>query len=333
MRLVLMGTGTFAEPAFQALLSGPHEVACVVTQPPPRKMGNERGSTRQIGVGVPVLAMRAGVPVWRPESINTPESVAQLASYNADLLVVAAYGQILKPAALATAELGGINLHASLLPRHRGAAPVAWAILSGDTETGVSVLRMTPSLDAGDLVGVVKTPIGPDETAGELETRLAAMAAQIGVEVVDKLALGPVQGMPQDPALVTRAPKLKKEMGDLNWSLPAEKLALVVRAMQPWPTAYTHWVRPAEGKPPLRLLVGKTRAIAGEQHSAKPGDLLTPTADFSSLRVATGEWVLEILSVQPAGKAAMDAASFLRGRRFMVGDRLQKSGPADGGPK
>lgn len=328
MRLVLMGTGTFAEPAFQSLLTGPHEVACVVTQPPPAKAGNERGSTRQIGVGVHVLAMRAGVPVWRPESINTPESVAQLASYQPDLLVVAAYGQILKPDALATAKLGGINLHASLLPRHRGAAPVAWAILAGDTETGVSVLRMTPALDAGDLVGVIKTPIGPEETAGELETRLAAMAAQIGVEVVDKMSQGPVTGLVQDPSLVTRAPKLKKEMGDLDWGLPAARLALVVRAMQPWPTAFTHWVRPAEGKLPLRLLVGKVRAVDGGDHPGSPGELLPPPPDMSCLRVATGQGILEILSLQPAGKAAMDAASFLRGRRYVAGDRLQKNDPA-----
>jgi methionyl-tRNA formyltransferase len=323
MRLVLMGTGTFAEPAFQALLSGPHEVACVVTQPP-KKAGSERGSTRQIGVGVHILALRAGVPVWRPDSINTPESVAQLASYHADLLVVAAYGQILKPEALRAARLGGINLHASLLPRHRGAAPVAWSILSGDTETGVSVLRMTPALDAGDLVAVVKTPIHPEETAGELEFRLADMAAKVGVEVVDRMAAGAVTGLPQDASLVTRAPKLKKEMGDLDWAQPADRLALVVRAMQPWPTAYTHWVRPSEGKPPTRLLVIKARAKPEETHHARPGELLSPPRDLSCLRVATGRGVLEIFSLQPAGKAVMQADAFLRGRRHFEGDALQK---------
>jgi len=324
MRLVLMGTGTFAEPAFQALLASNHEVACVVTQPPPKKAGSERGSTRQIGIGVHILAMRAGIPVWRPDSINTPEAISQLTSYGADLLVVAAYGQILKPGALAAARLGGINLHASLLPRHRGAAPVAWSILSGDTETGVSVLRMTPALDAGDLVAVVKTPIGPEETAGELEFRLAELAAKVGVEVVDQMARGPVSGAPQDPALVTRAPKLKKEMGDLDWAESAGRLALVVRAMQPWPTAFTHWVRPSEGKPPVRLLVVRARAVPGEAHGAEPGTLLPPPADLGCLRVATGGGVLEILSLQPAGKAVMEAGPFLRGRRHQTGDRLVK---------
>ena len=324
MRLVLMGTGTFAEPAFQALLASSHEVVCVVTQPPPKKIGSERGSTRQIGVGVHVLALRAGVPVWRPDSINTPEAVTQLASYKADLLVVAAYGQILKPAALETARLGGINLHASLLPRHRGAAPVAWSILAGDTETGVSVLRMTPALDAGDLVAVAKTPIGPEETAGDLEFRLADIAAKTGIEVVDRMAAGPVSGIVQDQSLVTRAPKLKKEMGDLDWSMPAAKLARVVRAMQPWPTAFTHWVRQADGKPPLRLLVTKVKALPSESHQSNPGELLPPPADFSCMRIATGEGVLEIHSLQPAGKAAMDARSFLMGRRYMPGDRLEK---------
>ncbi len=322
MRLVLMGTGTFAEPAFQALLAGRHEVACVVTQPPPKKTGSERGSTRQIGIGVHILALRAGVPVWRPESINTPEAIAQLASYGADLLVVAAYGQILKPGALSAARLGGINLHASLLPRHRGAAPVAWSILSGDTETGVSVLRMTPALDAGDLVGVARTPIGPEETAGDLEFRLADIAAKLGVEVVDRMDQGPLAGESQDPTRVTRAPKLKKEMGDLDWSESAERLALVVRAMQPWPTAYTHWDRPSEGKPPVRLLVVKARAVPGETHGAEPGTLLPPPRDLGCMRVATGGGVLELLNIQPAGKAVMDAGAFLRGRRHQPGDRL-----------
>ncbi len=325
MRLVLMGTGTFAEPAFQALLAGPHTVACLVTQPE-RKKGSERGSTRQIGVGMGVLALRAGVPIWKPESINTPEAVAQLGSYQADLLVVAAYGQILKPAALATTRLGGINLHASLLPRHRGAAPVAWAIMAGDKVTGVSVLRMTPQLDAGDLVGVVTTPIDPAETAGDLEFRLAAIAAQMGVEVVDAMKAGPVAGEVQDSALVTRAPKLNKEMGDLDWRQPADTLALLVRGLQPWPTAFTHWVRPGEGKPPIRLQITRVRSLPDEVHHAQPGDLLSPPDDLSCLRVATGAGILEILSVQPAGKAVMDSAAFLRGRRYVLGDKLERVG-------
>ena len=138
------------------------------------------------------------------------------------------------------------------------------------------------------------------------------------------MAAGPVSGIVQDQSLVTRAPKLKKEMGDLDWSMPAAKLARVVRAMQPWPTAFTHWVRQADGKPPLRLLVTKVKALPSESHQSNPGELLPPPANFSCMRIATGEGVLEIHSLQPAGKAAMDARSFLMGRRYMPGDRLEK---------
>src|SRR5689334_13042171 len=151
MRLVMMGTGTFAEPTFEALLSGPHPVVGLVTQPD-RAVGQERGSTRQTGKGMKAIAQEKGVPVFQPESINTPEGVAQLKAWQPDLLVVAAYGQILSKDVLEAARQGGINVHASLLPKYRGAAPVAWAIYHGETRTGVTIIRMTTGLDAGDML-------------------------------------------------------------------------------------------------------------------------------------------------------------------------------------
>src|SRR6476646_9067977 len=151
MRLVMMGTGTFAEPTFEALLSGPHPVVGLVTQPD-RAVGQERGSTRQTGKGMKTIAQEKGIPVYQPESINTPEGVAKLKEWGAELLVVAAYGQILSKDVLEAAPRGGINVHASLLPKYRGAAPVAWAIRSGETEAGVSIIRMTLGLDAGDVL-------------------------------------------------------------------------------------------------------------------------------------------------------------------------------------
>src|SRR5438105_2851201 len=223
MRIVMMGTGTFAEPTLEALLERPGLVVGVVTQPE-REIGAKRGSTRQVGKGIKSIAEAAGVPVIQPTSINTPEGVAALREFRPDLLVVAAYGQILKPEVLAVPPLGGINVHASLLPKYRGAAPVAWAIWNGETQTGVTIIRMSAGLDAGDMLAQEALDILPDETAGELEARLAPLGAQLAMQVIDQMAKGPVTGVKQDPALVTKAPKLKKDMGLIDWSQPAPRV-------------------------------------------------------------------------------------------------------------
>src|SRR5215468_4516311 len=257
MRIVMMGTGTFAEPTFQALLAGRHEVVGLVTQPD-RAVGQERGSTRQIGVGMKEIALEHKVPVLQPESVNTPEGVAGLKEFRPDLLVVAAYGQILSNDVLAVAPLGGINVHASLLPKYRGAAPIAWAIYHGETRTGVTIILMAVRLDAGDMLAQEAIDILPDETAGELEAHLAPLGAKLALEVVEKLAQGPVAGKPQDKSQVTKAPKLKKENGLLDWTRPAAGVCNQVRAMQPWPTAYTFLHH--AGQPPLRLIVNRTTA-------------------------------------------------------------------------
>src|SRR5271167_445913 len=171
MRIVMMGTGLFAEPTFEALFAAPHQIVGLVTQPD-RVVGQERGSTRQTGRGMKNIAAERGVPVFQPESINTPESVARLTEFKPELLVVAAFGQILSKDVLAVAPQGGINVHASLLPKYRGAAPIAWAIYHGEIRTGVTIIRMSISLDAGDVLAQEAIDILPDETAGELETRL-----------------------------------------------------------------------------------------------------------------------------------------------------------------
>src|SRR5437660_1885780 len=206
MRLVMMGTGTFAEPTFEALLAGPHPVVGLVTQPD-RPTGHERGSTRQVGKGMKNIALAHGVPVFQPESINTPEGVAGLGAMQPDLLAVAAYGQILSKEVLAIPPRGGINVHASLLPKYRGAAPVAWAIYHGETRTGVTIIRMSVSLDAGDILAQEAIDIGREETAGELEARLALLGSRLAVQVVDQIAAGKAQGTKQDKSQVTKAPK------------------------------------------------------------------------------------------------------------------------------
>jgi len=270
MRVVMMGTGTFAEPTFEALLARPRLVVGMVTQPD-RPTGEKRGSTRQTGRGMKQLALDAGIPVLQPESVNTPEGVAALRELQPHLLVVAAYGQILSPEVLSVPPLGGINVHASLLPRYRGAAPVAWAIWKGEIKTGVTIIRLTAGLDAGEILEQESLDILPDETAGELESRLAPLGAKLALEVVEKLQHGPVPGVKQDHAQVTKAPKLKKEMGLIDWLKPAEEVCRQIRAMQPWPTAYTFLYRAEQ--PPLRLIVYRARPFV-----AATGSGLSPSS-------------------------------------------------------
>ena len=317
MRVVMMGTGLFAEPTFEELLAS-HRVVGLFTQPD-RAAGSETGGTRQTGRGMKVIAAEHSVPVHQPESINTPEGVTMLQALAPDLLVVAAYGQILKPEVLGVPRVGAINVHASLLPKYRGAAPIAWAIYHGEIETGVTIIRMSAGLDAGEMLAQASSLIGPDETAGEVEARLSHVGADLALGVVARMAAGPVTGTIQNPALVTRAPKLKKQDGVIDWARPAFCVYGQVRAMHPWPTPYTFWHR--AGQPPLRLIVHRaTPRIAAPGESGPPGTLL-PTA--YRLGVVAGDGtVLDVTELQPAGKKRMAAADFLRGRRVLPGDRL-----------
>ena len=311
MRIVMMGTGSFAEPTFLKLLDSPHTIVGLVTQPE-RATGKERGSTRQARQGMKEIALERSIPVLQPESINTPDGAQSLRAFNPDLLVVAAYGQILSKDILAVAPLGGINVHASLLPKYRGAAPVNWAIYHGEKQSGVTIIRMSISLDAGDMLAQEAIDILPDETAGELEARLGPLGARLAIETVDRLAQGPVPGLPQDKSQVTKAPKLTKEHGLIDWSRPAISVCNQIRAMQPWPTAYAYLHR--LGSEPLRLIV--QQAIVTTERpaiAALPGAVVTD-AGRSKLwaRCGDGVWV-EIGELQPAGKRRMSAEDFLRG--------------------
>ncbi len=311
MRIVMMGTGLFAEPTFEALLAAPHQVVGLVTQPD-RVAGQERGSTRQTGRGMKTIAVERGVPVLQPESINTPDGVASLKAMNPELLVVAAYGQILSKDVLASTPLGGVNVHASLLPKYRGAAPIAWAIYHGETHSGVTIIRMTVGLDAGDMLAQEAVEIGEQETAGEVEARLAPHGAKLALDVIARMEKGPVPGTKQDPALVTKAPKLKKENGLIDWTRSARQVCNQIRAMQPWPTAYTFFHH--AGQPPLRLLIMKALPEESQLVATRPG-----YAEISGTQAlfvtAGGGGRVKILELQPAGKRRMTAEEFLRGRR------------------
>jgi methionyl-tRNA formyltransferase len=272
------------------------------------------------------IALQRGIPVLQPESINTEDGVASLGNLRPDLLVVAAYGQILSREVLGIAPKGGINVHASLLPKYRGAAPVAWAIWKGERETGVCIIRMTTGLDAGDILARGVLAINDDEIAGELEARLGPLGAKLAVEVADRLEAGPVAGEPQDKNQATKAPKLTKEMGQIDWAQPAATVGRQIRAMQPWPTAYTYLHRPSQ--PPLRVIIAKAVVAENVQPSNQglPGSIANDAATRKLFVHCGGPTLLDVIEVQPAGKRRMNAGDFQRGNALPVGSRF---GPED----
>jgi methionyl-tRNA formyltransferase len=214
--------------------------------------------------------------------------------------------------------LGGINIHGSLLPKYRGAAPVNWAIYHGEEETGVSIIHMTPKLDAGPIIAQARTPIRPEETAEQLEARLAVIAAQLVPAAVEALESGRTEPIDQDAWQASRAPRLKKTDGLIDWSRPASAIKSQIRAVQPWPKAHTFWHRPGAG--PLRLIVGPVTVLSTPAPSARGGTVLQAEGD--QLVVATGQDALLLSSLQPAGKRMLPVAEFLRGYRVQRGERF-----------
>lgn len=309
----MFGTGDFALPAFEHLCASGHRVVALVTQPD-RPQGRKQ---ELIASRIRRAAEARGIPVEQPEDVNAPGSLGMIRSYQPELLVTAAYGQILAADLLAIAPLGGINLHGSILPAYRGAAPVARAIERGEAESGVTVIRMTPRIDAGGVLAVARTPIGPDETAGALEDRLATLGAPLVAEAIAALVAGDAAVIPQDKAKVTRAPKLRKEDGPIDWSKPARAVHDHVRALQPWPSASTTWRQAETGKPPVRLIILKT---ALDEGAGAPGEVLEASGD--RLIVAAGAGAVRVLTLQVPGKRPMTAAEFLRGHRLRPGERL-----------
>jgi methionyl-tRNA formyltransferase len=312
IRLIMLGTGDFALPTFEHLIDSGHPVVALITQPD-RPQGRKREIIESL---IKQSAEARGVLTLQPEDVNSPESLDLIRSLRADLLVTAAYGQILSPALLAIPRLGGINLHGSILPAYRGAAPVARAIQHGETETGITVIRMTPRIDAGGIAATATTAIGPDETAGELEERLANLGAPLLTRVVDALAVGSITVALQDRTKVTKAPKLRKEDGVIDWRQPARSVHDLVRAMQPWPAASTSWrPRAAEAKPAVRLIVHKTAIAQGQ---GAPGEVLEAAGE--QLVVAAGEGAVALLSIQLPGKKPFTPGEFLRGHRITPGE-------------
>jgi methionyl-tRNA formyltransferase len=251
--------------------------------------------------------------VLQPERASTPESIEALTAFKPDLLVVAAYGQILRQALLDVAPRGAINIHPSLLPKYRGAAPIQWAIANGDTETGVAILHVTARMDAGDLILMERAPIAPDDTAGSLEPRLAAVGARLLLRALDLFATPPVPRTPQDESQVVLAPKLAKEDGRIDWTMPAETIRNRIRGFSPWPGCFTT----VPGTPPVTLKIHAAEVEAG---SGAPGTVLE--AGPKGIRVACGTGSLRLVRIQPEGRPAMTDAAYCCGRRDLAGLRL-----------
>jgi methionyl-tRNA formyltransferase len=314
LRIIMMGTGPFAVPTFRALLDSPHNVLGLVTRPDRPVHRREKAPLNPMRE----VAKDHGIEVLEPESINSAEAQAWLTGKAADLFVVCDYGQILSRETLRLARLGGINLHASLLPKYRGAAPINWAIYHGETETGVTVIHMTPQLDGGPCLVRFLTRIGPRETAPELEARLAENGVPAIRNAIAILTRDQATNVAlQDPQLATKARRLRKEDGAVDWSRSAVAIFNQVRALQPWPKTYTYWQR-SEGEP-LRLILEKVTPLpVDETSTATPGIVLTASND--ALIIACGHGALQIDQIQPAGKRAMSAAEFLRGHQVHPGE-------------
>ena len=317
MRLVFFGSPEFALPSLQALVASNHQVVAVVSQPD-RPAGRGHAATPP---PVKTAALALGLPVLQPEKLSDPESLAAIAALAPDAFVVAAYGQILRQRLLDVPPRGTLNVHASLLPRWRGASPVAAAILAGDDTTGVTLMQMVRALDAGPMLARVALPITPHDTTGTLEPRLAEAGAALLAQNLDAWLAGQLPATPQDEALVTYAPLLKRADALLDWSLPAVDLWRRVRAYHPWPVAFTPW-RGEE----LRIHAAWPLDVDSGQ---PPGTVLPPSPlppgagdQDETFSVQTGHGALAICRLQRPGRREVSGIEFLRGQRDFVGARL-----------
>jgi methionyl-tRNA formyltransferase len=309
--VVFLGTPEFAVPTLDKILSSRHSVVGVVTQP-----DRPKGRGQQITVGaVKARARLAGLPVLQPTTLKDPTVVSELAGLGADIGVVAAYGKILPENVLAAPRFGMINVHASLLPRHRGAAPIHRAIMGGDTVTGVTIMRVVKALDAGSMLAVAKRAIGPDDTSEEVERDLSILGANLLVDTLDRLSLGPVVETPQNDSATTYAQRLTKDDAILRWHRSAQELHNQIRGLHPWPHAYSY----LHGR---RVIVWRS-ALTEADGAGAPGEILA--VGPNGMVVATGAGIVRLTELQTEGKRMVPAREFLAGHRTAPGDRFTLS--------
>jgi methionyl-tRNA formyltransferase len=313
LRLIFLGTPAFAVPTLESIVTAGHKVLSVVTQPDrPRGRGQNAAAPP-----VKQCALRLGLPVFQPERVRRPEAVEFLRGLPVDAMVVVGYGQIIPQSIIDMAPLGIINVHGSLLPRYRGAGPIQWAILNGETRTGITTMRIDAGLDTGDMLLKADTEIGPDENAIELGQRLAQMGADLLVETLTGLANGTITGEKQDNALATYAPLLKKEDGRIDWSRDAACIHNQVRGLQPWPGASTTF----RGQ---TLHIWRSRLWTGAlPPDSAPGRL----AGLKPPVVSCGSGWLELVEVQLEGRKRIAAADFANGQRLTENESLGDSRP------
>ena len=305
-RVAFFGTPRFAVPTLQKLLDSRHTVCGVVTQPDrPRGRGHQVSDSP-----VKALAVERGLPLLQPTRLKDPAFAAALRDWRADIGVVAAYGKILPDDILALPPRGMINVHASLLPLYRGAAPVHRAVIAGDAITGVTIMRVVTELDAGPMLDSVTVPVGPDDTSVDVERALATAGARLLVDVADRMARGPVAETAQDHARATYAPKLLKTESPIDWSLPAPVIHNRVRGLQPWPMASST----LDG---VRVLIHRT-AVAESRSDDAPGTVIESRGDVLAAAAGDGS-VVRILEIQPEGRRVMHAREFLSGRTLAPG--------------
>lgn len=321
MRIVFMGTPDFASASLEALLENSFDVAAVFTQPDkPRGRGMEVSYC-----DVKKVALAHGLPVYQPTTLRTEEAVDQIRSLNPDILVVVAYGKLIPDDILAIPQYGAVNVHGSLLPKYRGAAPIQWAVMNGDEVSGVTIMKMDEGLDTGDMLTKVEVPLAADETGGSLFDKLAAAGAKLLVETLPKLEKGEVTPEKQPEISTTEyARMIKKEDGKIDWTKSAVEIERQIRAMSPWPSAFTK----VNGKN-LKIWGAKVIAMfGGDLFSKIPGQNPTKSAgkvwvaDETGLHVKTGDGILVIEELQLEGKKRMKTADFLRGYAIEPGTRL-----------
>ena len=310
LKVILMGSGALACPLLEGILAaGRDDLVAVATQP---DRAGGRG-LQCLPCALRTLAQERGLPTFAPPDANEEGFVSQMAALKPDVVVVACFGQFLKINLLAVPRLGTINVHPSLLPKYRGASPIQWALANGERETGVSVLYVTPKMDAGDLLAQERFSIAPEDIASTLEPKLAALGAELLARTLDDFRNGRTQGMPQDESQATFARKLSKDDGRVDWSLPAEAIRNRLRGFSPWPGAYTFLPRGAW------LKIQEMIVEAGVAKAA-PGTILEVSG--AGPLVAAGLGAVRLTKVQPAGKKSMPGSAFLCGHRLAVGERL-----------
>jgi methionyl-tRNA formyltransferase len=307
MKIVYMGTPPFAVPPLQSLSTAGHDVVGVVTRTD-KPAGRGKVLTPP---AVKIAAEQSDIPVFQPKRVREPESIAAIRAMGPEIIVVAAYGQILPREILTLPKFGCVNIHASLLPAYRGAAPINWAIINGEARTGITIMQMDEGMDTGAILTQESVPIDPHDTAGDLTGKLSELGSWLLVDTLSRIDMEGLAAVPQDNSKASMAPLLKKEDGLINWTMSAREIHNRIRGLSPWPGAFSF----LDGK---LIKVIETDLTEG---TCEPGALYEQGRD--SLAIGTGSSLLRVVSIQPEGKRPMSAAEFLRGHRGIVGKKFE----------